>query len=451
MKLKKIKFQGYRNLKDFECEFDDSNIIAFIGNNGSGKSNVLEAIVQTFTIAKNIESIRDIDYIFDIEYSIDSYNYRIEHNGSAVYFYEDEKRNIKKLQQCLPKVIFTYYAGETKRLSNISKQIIDKRFNRELKQGDEIDFKMITDLSLKDFSLSFLTSYLYNADCFSTIKTMLGFDSVNEHRILFKLKKPYWAPESSSETNLWNAKEGSFVKNFYEKLLAYGEEEYGSGICVELDLSSEGIILGVNNLDLLKEIVNTPLELYMQLKAFMESDVLDDIIIYVNKNKNAFTLDYFSEGEKQLANLLMLLDLTKEYKALFILDEFDSYLHPNWQRKFVKMISDIDIRGQVLFSTHSAASISKMRKENVFIMKNGEVYLPSVDTFNRDISELLGEIMEVDKRPEEIERLIRNFRNAAMHLKEQEAKNYLEQLKVLLSKDDPFWVFAEHLMSRFGR
>ena len=59
MKLKNIKFDQYRNLNNFECRFGDSNVIAFIGNNGSGKSNVLEAIAQAFVIAK-ISTISNI-------------------------------------------------------------------------------------------------------------------------------------------------------------------------------------------------------------------------------------------------------------------------------------------------------------------------------------------------------------------------------------------------------
>ena len=71
MKLKQIKFDQYRNLKNFDCSFGDSNVIAFIGNNGLGKSNVLEAIAQSFVIAKNIDNIKYISYLFDMEYEID--------------------------------------------------------------------------------------------------------------------------------------------------------------------------------------------------------------------------------------------------------------------------------------------------------------------------------------------------------------------------------------------
>lgn len=45
MKLDYIYLDSYKNLKDFEVTFNEgSSVNALIGNNGSGKSNVLEAL-----------------------------------------------------------------------------------------------------------------------------------------------------------------------------------------------------------------------------------------------------------------------------------------------------------------------------------------------------------------------------------------------------------------------
>ena len=52
MRIKRIAIKKYKNLVDFECEFSDSNISAFIGANGSGKSNLLEVITDVFSISK---------------------------------------------------------------------------------------------------------------------------------------------------------------------------------------------------------------------------------------------------------------------------------------------------------------------------------------------------------------------------------------------------------------
>lgn len=448
MKLKNIKFDQYRNLNNFECRFGDSNVIAFIGNNGSGKSNVLEAIAQSFVIAKNIDSIKYISYLFDMEYEIDGNSYRIENNNYAFHCYNNGQADIKNLRYFLPKVIFTYYAGDTDRLNSYAKRIEDDRFNRELKKDEDIDFKMITDLSLKDFSLAFLASYIFNTDCFAKIKEMLKFDSVNEHRIRMKLKRPYWASNGSSVKNLWNVKEGSFTDIFYNKLLSYDEEEYGYGAFVELRREEDEFVLGVGSIDLLREIAKTPLELYTQLKAFMEADVLDEILIDVRKGEDSFPLTLFSEGEKQLTNLLLLLDLTKEYKALFLLDEFDSYLHPTWQREFVEMIHSIDIRGQIIFTTHSAASISKLKSENLFIMENGEVSVPGSETYNRALNEIMEEQMGITMRDPKVEALYDEFKQCIADGNKEKAEFMMMKLMDDLNADDPLFIKMRLVLRR---
>lgn len=49
MKLDYIYLDSYKNLKDFEVAFNEgSSVNALIGNNGSGKSNVLEALATAF-------------------------------------------------------------------------------------------------------------------------------------------------------------------------------------------------------------------------------------------------------------------------------------------------------------------------------------------------------------------------------------------------------------------
>ena len=80
-------------------------------------------------------------------------------------------------------------------------------------------------------------------------------------------------------------------------------------------------------------------------------------------------------------------------------------------------------------------------------MKDGKIYIPSVDTYNRDITEVLDEIMEVTKRPVEIEKAIKEFRNAA----KDDAYRSIEGLRVLLSNEDPYWITIEHMLARMER
>ena len=54
MKIHSIYIDGYKNLKNMEIFMpEDSSVAAIIGNNGSGKSNILEALKQVFTAVYN--------------------------------------------------------------------------------------------------------------------------------------------------------------------------------------------------------------------------------------------------------------------------------------------------------------------------------------------------------------------------------------------------------------
>jgi predicted ATPase len=49
MRLDRLSIPSYRNLRSFEIDFDESQPTpVLLGRNGSGKSNLIEAIVEIF-------------------------------------------------------------------------------------------------------------------------------------------------------------------------------------------------------------------------------------------------------------------------------------------------------------------------------------------------------------------------------------------------------------------
>ena len=83
MKLDYIYLDSYKNLKDFEVAFNEgSSVNALIGNNGSGKSNVLEALATAFAAVYNEQKI---DFIYDICYRINNSKYRISNRGGTIF------------------------------------------------------------------------------------------------------------------------------------------------------------------------------------------------------------------------------------------------------------------------------------------------------------------------------------------------------------------------------
>lgn len=142
MRIKRIKVKKYKNLIDFDCEFSDSNISAFIGNNGAGKSNILEVITEVFSVAKNVANNKPYGIIVfpdisgcEIEYEYNGIEYKLNYDRSDICIYLNTNKLTKKeMLQALPEAIMLYYAGETDRQSKAANVTFDERYNNMLKK-----------------------------------------------------------------------------------------------------------------------------------------------------------------------------------------------------------------------------------------------------------------------------------------------------------------------------
>ena len=71
MKLKNLHIKKYKNLIDFTVNFETGNgLSVLVGNNGSGKSNVLEALSGIFANAYSAKSIHK--FVYSLTYEIKS-------------------------------------------------------------------------------------------------------------------------------------------------------------------------------------------------------------------------------------------------------------------------------------------------------------------------------------------------------------------------------------------
>ncbi|MFP5452710.1 AAA family ATPase [Parvimonas sp. G1604] len=438
MKISGLKISGYKNLKNLEMDFEkDVSLIALIGDNGSGKSNVLEALTIIFS---GLSMKEKIGFDFEVEYYIGQTKYLICNNAEVLSIFKNGKK-IRKLDPLndLPPAIFLYYCGDTRRLEEIADSNIDLEFNKALKIQEKVKVKYLSLLQLRDFPGALLANALFGTQTFSKVSELLGITRIAD-KVIFSLKRPNWSKKASiNEDSFWNAR--GTVANLLHQIKDMGN----------LTISDrDSAVIQIDDWKKLKTMAENIFDILKIFKLLMQADILHSIRFDVLKNDNEISIHELSEGEKQLASLLSFLEATKEYKSLFLLDEFDAFLHPSWQRKFVELVSDIEIRGQIIFTTHSPLSLTKLNKHQIRIFKNGEVEEVTVDTFNRDSAEVMEEIMGVDLRSEEVQKLIDGFKKAALFSDKEKALYYKEQLRKKLSEEDPLWITVEILLSKLG-
>ena len=70
MRIQSIKIKGFRNLKGVDIAFDDDvPIHAFVGSNGQGKTNILEAIYLC-SLSKSFRTRTNADLVgFEEDFS----------------------------------------------------------------------------------------------------------------------------------------------------------------------------------------------------------------------------------------------------------------------------------------------------------------------------------------------------------------------------------------------
>lgn len=227
MRIKRITVKKFKNLVDFDCEFSDSNISAFIGNNGAGKSNILELITEAFSVAKNVAAEKTLGItvypdIFgcNIEYENDGTAYTLFLDKSDVWIYSGEKKLTKKdMLNVLPETIMLYYAGETDRQKNAAKITFDNRYDNALKKADNSSFpgfKYLDYYSVDDLNLLLVVAAIYKGAYYNKLLDYLGCKNISTEASLFLMSPNSKKGDGST---YWNAR--GFVKSFLDELRKY--------------------------------------------------------------------------------------------------------------------------------------------------------------------------------------------------------------------------------------
>lgn len=457
MRIQRVTVKRYKNLKAFDCVFSDSNIAAFIGNNGSGKSNLLEVITRAFSNAKNYASNKELPIIPPhtlpmvnncvIEYEIGGSNYVLSYNADVdgmlsrleadppVIVREEisiccngTKLQKSEMTSALPDSILLYYAGETLRQKGTAEGTYDNYYERELKRTKTADLpslRFMDYFSAGDLPLLLLTASAYKGEYYSRFLNLIGCSDISS-KFSFILRNP--GKGKGAADTYWNAT--GFVKHFLNETRRYVSGTRDSG--------GFQYYMFFDNAEDLKNISNDEYDLFAKLRALKHYGYLEHIGIELQKcDGTPFSSLRLSEGEKQLGLLFLLTAFTAHHDCVYLFDEFDAYLHLNWQRLFSQMLRETDTKGQIILTTHSASSISKLQCDELLIMKNGTVEYPDSETYNRALDEIMLEQMGVTMHSPEIEKRYDDFKQFIANRNREGALRIMQEMEKELNAADP--------------
>jgi predicted ATPase len=409
----------FKNLKNVTVDFDQKHwITVVIGWNGTGKSNVLEALAVLFRDL--IQGERRPAFAFNLTYRMGSGDETLHINidadpdrdrealiihvasdaeakgaGTLTPFIEGEpetsalrgekvtlKAFFDAADRHLPRFVFAYYSGESDRLYEVFKPYLEN-FDRQLRQGKDPGLKRLF-YALPVHSQFVLLAFLIQQsnDVRAFLADHLGIDpDEGIESVLFVLRQPPWTSKRG-DPRFWYAK--GVVADFLSRLqdIALAPIETIRSVPVSLWNSKklQFKYLYIKDIASLRALVGAqrPAEFFRDMESTHVSQLIDEVRIRVRLKKNDGTVTFreLSEGEQQLLTVLGLLRFTAESESLFLLDEPDTHLNPRWAvdylsylRRFAGQNDGDRENSHILITTHNPLAIAELEKEQVQILQ----------------------------------------------------------------------------------
>lgn len=456
MQLKYLYLKQYKNLNEFRVDFNKP-ISVIIGRNGSGKSNILEAITEIFRNLFYTESL-PVPFAYSVEYVIGvnkisvctldgTYKIKIDNNDvelkeiqkiSKTWVY---KKIPEKLEGILPDNILLYYSGQSTRIDYHFSKIEDD-YQSALKNGFDMGFKplfLFHPIHYKFILLGLFASKLEDIKKFLNekfgITELVSFD--------LHLKRPDWSIGNKAKLEtFWNAQKIVFEYLSQLKMMAMDE----------IKVSNDKLVLLFPSADKLDQLINLPIigyesDLVKLLDSLYTAGFIEDLVIKfkINEGRTEISSEKLSEGEQQLIAIKGMIELLRGQETLFLLDEPDNYLHPSWQENLLEDLSVYVRNTSFLITTHSPQLLSNANPDSseVQIIEDGEIVEITPKYYGRDISTILYELMGVERRNKKITKELSKLFSLIDDEELEKAKNEYQRLSDLLGVDDPALIRAK--------
>ncbi|MGJ0328811.1 AAA family ATPase [Aliarcobacter cryaerophilus] len=374
MKLKTLWIDGFKNLSNINIDFSNKNgITVLIGNNGSGKSNVLEAISKIFFYIYH-DKLDEMDskFKFVIEYNINNFDIQITKKRNLTFKrkkptnknYQNIDKNI--IYNVLPLVlpytlvdkpyypsqVIALYSGEESRLWEEYYKDYYIQYNKDVIQN-KINIE-------KNPPMIYINKYYWDIALLTMFASDISIYDVIEN---VKLKEVRFEINLKKLDEFRRAKYNevvSFVDNFYFDINGHRIDETQQILIREEELKDR-----LNN--------ETHRRLFNLLCVAKLPKQIDDKLIMDLELKfdNGLSTRDLSEGTKKRILLKLALNILADTDSLVLFDEPDSHIHVANKKQIKTILEDTeDI--ETILTTHSP-TLMNIFENHLEYLENGQI------------------------------------------------------------------------------
>lgn len=422
IRVKSIELYDYKKFEKVSLSLSNKQTTIIIGNNGSGKSTILEGLAKNLQfLVDNIRIRNNSHYRFDDDeinvntknkYSIVKCNLTLNDkytfSCSLANNYENVARKVQsELEQFkvlgamhqesdrlrgddFPYPLFAYYP--------IERTVLIKREEAERKQSKRSQksvFNKIEGLNRAfDGTSNFDTFFWWYKEIDDIVnerssKSKLSIDTIRDALLNKELEESVKNGSGSEE-----------LKRLLSDLLVSKESSTNSELIDKLEQRSKTIVEAIKNF-----------LTGVQSVEITRIPVLDMIVKFNEVRLSVFNM---SQGEKTL--LALVSDIARrlvtlnpnstkplEGRGVVLIDELDLHLHPQWQRTIIKNLERTFPNIQFIVSTHSPLILTTVTSEQIKVLTDEvniiEVNSPKTNPFGKVSSEALA-IMNTPEKPD---------------------------------------------------
>jgi energy-coupling factor transporter ATP-binding protein EcfA2 len=486
MKLRRLWIDRFKNLRNCEVIFEQPYLLnAVIGGNGSGKSNLVEAILH---ILLDTYLNKSPPFDFSLQYEAQGRQVALSAaEGKLRAVVDEQEMPIRHFTRRLrdgdaqvyyPESTFAYYSGECDRIRRLVKRYTASF--RQLVQEPERDnlrplFVLSTNQQARHILLGLIAhrqvDFLrrLNISGARDIKIVLqspkGFDSEKDEPVL-------WGTTGKVRKTIATLAETADHEKSRRAEKPVGEDESANGVSFTETRTytyPDNFRSAKPESDLKHRLEAGRDNLYLALEHLSARSILQAVEYRLigDERGEPFDFEQLSEGEKQLIAVVGAIRLTNQRNNLVLLDEPDTHLNPQWSWEYPEMLEDAFDAPQrdhstVLMATHDPVTISGLVAQQVFLANASGTDQAVFEHPRRNprgqgianllcSSEFFGLPSSLDKKTQRLmdERLGLSMKETLSEADKQRLRELNEMLEILqpgISERDPDYV--EFLRSR---
>ena len=410
-KVKKVTVFDFKRFKRASINFPKNGTTVIIGNNGAGKSTILEAIAKNLQfLSDNIRVKSNSNYKFhESEINIDSTN------GYSVVECDLEVNN-KHLFSCSLAKNFESTPRKTSSELEQFKALGGMLQEADKLRGDDFPYPLFAyypverSITIKRDEVAKKQEKKQWKDVLNKIEGHnKPFDGTSNFDSFFG-----WFKEVDDIVNEYKAKNSLTPAEIADAISKMGPEENLSEVLTALRPKEKPVD------EKHKAILTTHLNTVKgAIKTFL-SDIENITIsrtphldMYVEKKGKRLSVFNLSQGEKTL--LALVSDIARRLvtlnpnsqdplhgKGVVIIDELDLHLHPQWQQTVIQNLETTFPKIQFIVSTHSPLILTTVTSKQIKILDSDnsdtDLPMPDINPLGKASSEALA-IMNTPEKP----------------------------------------------------